>query len=85
MEELITSDLSQRHDGHGKGMTLHSFYLFRATPTAYGDSQARDQIEAVVTSLYHSHSNARSEPQVCELHHNLQQHRILNPLSKGRN
>ena len=30
-------------------------------PTAYGNSQARDQIRAEVASLHHSHSNARSE------------------------
>ena len=29
---------------------------------AYGGSQARVQIGAVATGLYHSHSNARSEP-----------------------
>ena len=37
------------------------FCLFRATPTAYGGSQARDPIGAVVAHLYHSHSNTRSE------------------------
>ena len=35
--------------------------LFRAAPAAYGGSQARDQIRAVAASLYHSHSNTRSE------------------------
>ena len=39
-----------------------SFCLFRATPMAYGRSQARGLIEAVAASLYHSHSNAGSEP-----------------------
>ena len=38
------------------------FCLFRATPAAYGGSQARGLIRAVATSLRHSHSNARSEP-----------------------
>ena len=38
------------------------FFLFRATPVAYGGSQARGPIEAVAASLRHSHSNARSEP-----------------------
>ena len=32
--------------------------LFRATPTAYADSQARGQSGAIATGLYHSHSNA---------------------------
>ena len=35
--------------------------LFRATPTAYGHSQARGRIGAAAATLYHSHSNARSE------------------------
>ena len=36
--------------------------LFRATPVAYGGSQARRPIRATAASLRHSHSNARSEP-----------------------
>ena len=36
------------------------FCLFRATPTAYGGSQARGLIGAVATGLHHSHSNAGS-------------------------
>ena len=36
------------------------FCLFRATPTAYGGSQARGQIGAAATGLRHSHSNAGS-------------------------
>ena len=36
------------------------FCLFRATPAAHGGSQARGRIAAVASSLYHSHSNARS-------------------------
>ena len=36
--------------------------LFRATPTAYGGSQARGQIGAVTAGLCHSHSNTGSEP-----------------------
>ena len=39
-----------------------SFWLFRATPAAYGGSQARGQIGAVATSLRHSHSSARPRP-----------------------
>ena len=38
------------------------FLVFRATPRAYGGSQARGQLEAVAVGLRHSHSNARSEP-----------------------
>ena len=38
------------------------FCLFRATPTAYGGSQARGPIRATAAGLCQSHSNARSEP-----------------------
>ena len=38
-----------------------SFHLFRATPMAYGGSQARGQIRAETAGLYHSHSNTRSK------------------------
>ena len=33
------------------------FCLFKATPAAYGGSQARGPIGAVATGLHHSHSN----------------------------
>ena len=36
------------------------FLLFRAAPAAYGHSQARGQIRAIVAGLHHSQSNARS-------------------------
>ena len=38
--------------------------LFQATPTAYGPSQARGQIEATAAGLHHSHSNTGSEPRL---------------------
>ena len=38
------------------------FLLFRATPIAYGNSQARGGIRATAAGLCYSHSNARSEP-----------------------
>jgi len=49
-----------------KAVFFLSFFFFfclfsRATPTAYGGSQARGLIGAVATSLHHSHSNAGSE------------------------
>ena len=39
-------------------------FVFRATPMAYGDSQARGQIGAVASGLHHSHShsNGRYKP-----------------------
>ena len=41
---------------------LFSFLLFRATPRAYGGSQARALIRAIAACLHHSHSNTGSEP-----------------------
>ena len=40
------------------------FYLllFRATPVAYGNSQARGQIEATAAGLHQSKSNVASKP-----------------------
>ena len=50
----------------------YDFYLFIyffaiswAAPAAYGSSQARGRIGAEAASLYHTHSNARSEPHLC--------------------
>ena len=45
-----------------KNITLFFvWFFFRATPMAYGHSQTRGQIRAVVAGLSHSHSNAGSE------------------------
>ena len=43
---------------------LFSFFssIFRATLTAYGDSQARGQIRATAAGVHHSHNNTGSEP-----------------------
>ena len=45
-------------------MTQEYFILFyfMATPLAYRSSQARDQIGAVATGLYHSHSHICNPP-----------------------
>ena len=40
------------------------FLSFRATPMAYGDSQARGPIGAIAASLHYGHSNARSKPRL---------------------
>ena len=37
------------------------FGFFRATPMAYGSSQARGRMGAAVASLHHSHCNVGSE------------------------
>ena len=65
-------------------LSLLLLYLFKATPEAYGGSQARGPFRAVAASLCHSHSNARSESRVCNLYHSSWQHWILNPPSKAR-
>ena len=40
------------------------FAFFRATPEAYGCSQARGLIGAVATGLHQSHGNTGSEPRL---------------------
>ena len=37
-------------------------HLFRASPTAYGISQARGRLGAVAAGLHHSHSSVGSKP-----------------------
>ena len=39
-----------------------SFFIFGAKPAAYGGSQTRGRIRTMAASLYHSYSNAISEP-----------------------
>ena len=51
------------------------FFLFRATPVAYGGSQPRGLIGAM----------AMQDPShICKLHHSSEQHWILNPLRQAR-
>ena len=40
---------------------IHFFFPFRATPVAYGSSQARGRIRRAPAGLHHSHSNTGSE------------------------
>ena len=59
-----------------------SFCLFRASPAAYGVSQARGQIGAVAAG--YTTATAMSDPsQVWDLHHSAWQLQILNPLSEA--
>ena len=46
----------------GTVVCLFFFFLFRATPAAYGNSQARGQIGVIAADLCHSHSSLGSEP-----------------------
>ena len=84
--------LKGRTGGRGGGQAqrgperLFFFFFFvfsRATPVAYGRSQARGLSGAVATSLHHSHAT-RDLSRICDLHPSSQQRRILNPLSKAR-
>ena len=60
----------QRFLGIGPLLTFYFYFILffclfafsRASPAAYGSSQARDPIGAVAAGLHQSPSNARSEP-----------------------
>ena len=63
-------------------MELLFLFFFRATPAAYGNSQARGQIRAAA-----AYTTATAKPDLshtCDLYHRLWQHWILNPLSEAR-
>ena len=62
-------------------LIFNFFFLFMATPGAYGSSQARDQIWAAAARLH----NSNTKPKLC-LWPSLQLRQcwILNPLSKAR-
>ena len=60
-----------------------AFCLFRATPMAYGSSQARGPIGAIAAGLHHSHSHVRSEPHLRSTPQ-IMVTPILNPLSEAR-
>ena len=61
---IITRQLSS---GHTEGLCVCVCVcvcvcgLFRATPAAYGSSQARGGTRAIAASLHHSYSNTGSE------------------------
>ena len=58
------------------------FGLFRGTPVACGNSQARGQIGAIAAGLRSSHGNMGSEPRLRPTRHSSRQPQIYNPLSK---
>ena len=83
--DLFTKILLFKTDLGLGGSFIYLFIYFcfvGATLRAYGGSQARGQIGATAANLYHSHSNARSEPrlQPSPTAHSW----ILNPLSEAR-
>ena len=67
----------------GSLFSFFFFSIFRATPMAYGSSQARIRIRAIAASLHHSHSNAESKPRLQPILQLMQSY-ILNPLSEAR-
>ena len=62
LDDSHTDNAGQYYTWPNQVLFFFSFCLFRATPTAYGGSQAMGPIGAVATGLHHSHSNARSGP-----------------------
>ena len=60
------------------------FFLFGATPMAYGSSQARGKIGAIAAALHHSHSHTGSKP-CLQLTPRSWQRWIFSPLSEARN
>ena len=59
--EPSQSQVFSMDDGFLSVFFLSFFCLSRATPTAYGGSQARGHIGAASAGLHHSHSNMGSE------------------------
>ena len=56
--------VAYQHDYIFQHLLFFFFFLSfsRATPTAYGGSQARGLIRAVAAGLHHGHSNVGSKP-----------------------
>ena len=84
--EPTTSCFLVRFVSDGMTFKPNSFFLgggvflpFRAVPAAYGGSQARGPVGAMLLAT------ATPDPShICNLHHSLWQRQILNPLSKAR-
>ena len=58
-----------------------SFFLFRASPVAYGSSQLGVKSELQLPA-YTSATAMTDLSSICNLHNSLRQHWILNPLSQ---
>ena len=57
---IVWKELSHRHVITTSSF-IFIFFLFRAAPATYGDSQAKGQIGAIAAGLHHSHSDTGSE------------------------
>ena len=62
---------------------IFNFCLFRATPSAYGSSQARGWMGAIAAGLHRSHSNTGAEPHL-QPTPQLTAMPVLKPLSEVR-
>ena len=89
--QFLTTCLCYYHTFQKDQLSLEGilFCLFRATPVAYGVSQARGRIRATAVGLCHSHSNttataAQDSSCIYDLHHSSGPCWILNPLGKVR-
>ena len=74
----FTSSLSYQ-----KFSSILNIIFLRATPLAYGSSQARGWTGAAAASPYHSYSNT-DPSHVCNLYHSSRQCWFLHPLSEAR-
>ena len=83
-------EITRRED---KSILFFFFFFFfafpRATPAAYGGSQARAIQQSELQLPAYTTATAMWDPsRICDLHHSSHQHRILsrilNPLSKAR-
>ena len=71
--------------GHFIKLLLFFFFsVFRATPAAYGGSQAMGQIGATAAGPAPQPQQCRIQACVCNLHHSSQQRQTVYPLSKAR-
>ena len=62
LKKIKNLNLVEQYSSYLYASHLFFFFgLFRVTPTAYRNSQARGQIGAIAAGLHHSYSNARSK------------------------
>ena len=59
---FLIRNITYEIQGYEKLKQLFLKFFFRATPVAYGRSQAWVQIGAAAGSLHHSHSSTESKP-----------------------
>ena len=65
------------------GFFFFFFFFFTATPAGYGSSQAKGLIRAVA-GVYTAAMATPDLRHICDLHHSLLQHQILNPLNEAK-